>query len=393
MSIALDVPVTQDLELATLRTLNYDWSVLLRGVWSDPRFNAPEIHPEWRQEFQEELLQLKADGTNNSPPGWMIVGPGGSGKTHFLSTCRQQAVAQRYGFVLVDMTDVRSFWGTVLQGYIDSLQQEYADGKFQQQILIEKFLATLPMNVPVETAMKKIREYPVETLAAQVGKVVEIIRRQHPQETLQHHDIIRELLAMTSHDSSIAAAGLNWLNAGQVDEEIRRQLGFTKSQEEPRRIVKALSWMMSLCGPTVVAFDQLDPIVQQLDPAARSAQDLDSQGQAALAIISEIAHGLRSMREYTYDTLTVVACLDVTLETLRKYTISTWQAGFQEPHVLKTLTSSEAARATSVSARRGRLRKTGMMPPSPTWPIAASALVEIAGQTPRELLQLCDAHP
>ena len=35
-------------------------------------------------------------------------------------------------------------------------------------------------------------------------------------------------------------------------------------QEQPSKIVEALSWFMSLSGPMVLAFDQLDPIVTQL---------------------------------------------------------------------------------------------------------------------------------
>jgi hypothetical protein len=377
--------------LALLRAINYDWTMHLRSVWTDPPYDAADIHARLRRDFQLRLDELKQDSSSNAPLGWLVVGAAGSGKTHWLSICRQQAVAREMGFVLVDMTDVRSFWSTVLQGFLDSLQQEYTAGEFQQQVLLRKFLKLFQFNVTAERALQLLPTMPGAKLAEMIGKVVAVVRKRHPVEALQHQDVIRAILATNSNDAAIAAAGLSWLNANQVDDGMRSMLAFTKAQEEPIRIVKALSWMMSLCGPTVLAFDQLDPIVAQLDPAAQS-QQLDAQGQTALAIIQEIANGMGAMFDTTYRTLTVVSCLDATLELLKRHTLKSWRDRFLEPRELATISSAEAAVSILHPRVAAACRKVGAAMPSQIWPLASTALDHIGGLSPRELLRLCNAH-
>lgn len=379
-------------ELAALRAINYDWTMHLQNVWTDPHYDSPEIHTQLRQEFQNRLDEFNKDRSVHSPLGWLVIGAAGTGKTHWLSICRQQAVARQISFVLVDMTDVRSFWDTVLQGYLDSLQQEYTAGKFQQQVLIERFLQTVGLREPVETALKKLREYPRDRLAHNIDAVLAIIQTRYPQ-SIRHHDVIRALLAMVSHEAGVAAAGFSWLSANPVDEDCRKLLGFIKAQEEPRQIVRALSWMMSLCSPTVLAFDQLDPIVAQLDPAAQAdGKEMGVEGLRALSIIQEIANGLGIMRDATYRTLTLVCCLDTTISALRRYTNKSWQDRFHESISLNPIKSADAAASLLYPRVLAGCQSVGFSPPSQVWPLSQQALNEVDGQTPRELLKICESH-
>ncbi|MGE3775672.1 MAG: AAA family ATPase, partial [Pirellulaceae bacterium] len=380
-------------DLAALRAIDFDWTMHLRSVWTDPPYDSAEIHTGLRDEFQERLDDLNEEANPNSPLGWLLVGAAGSGKTHWLSVCRRHAVGRGVGFILVDMTDVRDFWSTVLQGYLDSLQQEYEPGKFQQQSLLEKFLGLFKFDVPVERALELLPEFPRDRLAEKISAMVGVIRRRHPAEAAKHQDVIRAVLATTSNDPAASAAGLNWLNANPMDDDMRRLLGFAKPQEEPRRIVTALSWMMSLCGPTVLAFDQLDPIVAQLDPAAQAdSRELKPEGLRALSIIQEIANGLGALRDATYRTLAVVSCLETTLHALRRYTLQSWQDRFEEARFFASLSSSETAASLLFPRVEAGCRTAGFKPPYPTWPVAPQALRQVQGQSPRELLKVCEAH-
>ncbi|WP_397569177.1 ATP-binding protein [Schlesneria sp. T3-172] len=388
-------PPKQDaaLELAALREINYDWTMHLRSVWADAAYDSSEIHTRLRDEFQRRLDSLKVDKSANSPLGWLLVGSAGCGKTHFLSVCRQQAAARGISFVLVDMTDVRDFWSTVLQGYLDSLQVEYIPGQFQQRTLLEKFLKLIDYDVTAERALGRFAEFSQQQHAQQVTAVVTAIRKIHPREAAMYQDVIRAILATTSHDPSVSAAGLSWINANPVDDEMRKLLGFTKNQEEPIRIVKALSWMMSLCGSTVVAFDQLDPIVAQLDPAAQAGGiESTPEGLRALSIIQEISKGLSAMFDQTYRTLTVVSCIESTLAALRKYSIQSWQDRFEDARLLPSLNNAEVAASLLFPRTTAGCRSMGFNPPYPTWPVSPRALRNISGVSPRELLKTCERH-
>jgi hypothetical protein len=394
MSTIVAEPAKQksSLELEALRAIDYDWTMHLQSVWCDPPFDSSELHTRLRQEFQNRLDKLNKERLPQSPLGWLVVGTAGTGKTHWLSVCRQQAVARDIFFVLVDMTDVRSFWDTVLQGYLDSLQHEYIAGKFQQQVLIERFLKTVGLRQSVETALRKLRDYPREQLAHNIDIILGAIRTKYPQ-SIRHLDVIRALLAMVSHDPGVAAGGFSWLSANPVDEECRKLLGFSRAHEEPREIIRALSWMMSLCSPTVLAFDQLDPIVAQLEPAAQAeGQDADVEGRA-LSIIQEIANGLGAMRDATNWTLTIVSCLEATLNLLRKRTLATWSDRFVEPaKTLETIQTGSAAESIIYPRVKVACESVGFKMPTPSWPLSQEALAEIDGQTPRELLKICELH-
>ncbi len=380
-------------DLAALRAINYDWTMPLRSVWTDPPFDAPEIHSALREDVQVRLGELAASGAQQSPLGILVVGEAGSGKTHWLSICRKEAFARGFGFVLVDMTDVRSFWNTVLQGYLDSLQQEYSNGRFQQSILHERFLGQFTFTKPLDYVLERLETLSGEKLAKTISDVINEMRRRKPIEATRHHDVIRAILATTSNDPAINSAGLSWLNANPVDDSMRALLGFAKAPEDPIRIVKGLSWVMSLCGPTVLAFDQLDPIVAQLDPAAQ-AQGLapDAEAQTALAIIREIANGLAAMFDQTYRTLTVVSCLEATLSALERYAIQSWRHRFHEPFTLKSMSGATAAAAVLRPRVAAGCQSVEFEPPTPVWPVAARALESIQGVTPRELLRICNAH-
>ena len=57
--------------------------VVLPGL----RFQT-ELNADLRSEFAERLLALRQQQSTKSPLGWVVIGSGGSGKTHWLSICR-----------------------------------------------------------------------------------------------------------------------------------------------------------------------------------------------------------------------------------------------------------------------------------------------------------------
>jgi len=163
------------------------------------------------------------------------------------------------------------------------------------------------------------------------------------------------------------------------------------NREQPSKIVEALSWFMSLGGPMVLAFDQLDPIVTQLH--YRNQGDQTSEEQAtAQSIIVEIGSGLGSLRDMTRNTLTVISCVENTWEILGGTVLKTFIDRFQPPWRLSEIGNETAAQSLVRERLAVGYERSGFVPEYPTHPFRPEAFADLRHDTPREILKKCEAH-
>ncbi len=378
-------------QLDIVRRFDFDWAVSLDEVWNDDVWDEPSLHQATRAEFVQRLEEMNQSKRSSTPMGWIILGSGGSGKTHLLGRFRQETQRRDAAFILVDMTDVRNFWATVLQGFILSLQKEYRDGLFQHQFLLHKMIGRMARSTPVAELLKNLSQQKTDNLAHFANKVLSALRVTRPAEVLEHQDVVRALICLNSSDFSIANLGMTWLQGLEIDEADRRVLGFQAAARDPIAIVKALSWLISLCGPTVLAFDQLDAIVSQHAASAASEGD-DEVAEASRSIIRDVGAGLGSLRDHTYRTLVAVSCLESTWHALNEVSLSTFLDRFdQPPHRLDIIKTHAAAKGVVQSRLAPAFKAARFNPPYSTWPFRPESL-EKTLLTPRELLKLCKRH-
>src|SRR5947209_925696 len=159
-------------ELDVMRAIDFDWTMSLSGVWNDAAWDVPDLHAHVRAEFGAKLKSMRNQPQVGSPLGWVIVGPGGAGKTHLLGAFRREAMRLQAGFVLVDMTDVRDFWETVLQGYLDSLQQLYEGGRFQHQSLLGNLIQRVGSSKPISEIVSILAQRKSTALINDINKVL-----------------------------------------------------------------------------------------------------------------------------------------------------------------------------------------------------------------------------
>ncbi len=375
-----------DKEIQALRKVNLDWTVMLQDVWRDPVGDVPALHQDIREQFDSTLGSLTSSSMASSPTGWVIVGRGGTGKTHLLGRFRAECARQKVCFVLVDMTDVRDFWDTVLLGYFTSLQ-EVVGRRPQYERLIAAFFGILQFAEPTQAIINRLRAIDSAKLRPAMNKVLGTVHRRMPAEVNLFGDVVRALVALNSNDYNVANVGSAWLQGEEIDADGKKMLGMTRAKERSSNIVRGLSWLMSLGGASVVALDQLDPIVTQLN--------LHHGGQestAALSIINKLGAGLSELRDVTRRTLIVVSCVDQTWKALQVFTPKQFTDRYHPPQILGPLNSRQTV-AALLSERTGPpFHESGFEPPYPTWPFTESFLDEVALDSPREILKKCQLH-
>ncbi|ADE14624.1 ATPase-like protein [Nitrosococcus halophilus Nc 4] len=414
-----------------LKAVNFDWTMQLKSVWDDLAFHTPGLHENLRTELIE-ILQNRAGSNGQNPLGQVITGPAGAGKTHFLGTLRQEVAPLPAWFVLVDMTDVKDFWETVLLGYTSSLQQTISGNRPQfhdllanllspeikapnirrtfhragsqpapspglVQRLITLLLRRKPQHREVADAPptpRQIAEYGDEDLARVMRHTLNRLSKQYPEEIREHQDALRALMLLNSNDLERSNVGYSWLQGMPIDQTDRQLFGFLWPQREASEIVKSLSWLMSLHRPTLLAFDQLDAIVAQhhLTAGAKSTAPMTAEQGASQAIIEGIADGLMAIRDTVYRTLTVLACLEASWEILRQGSLTSATDRFDSPHTLAPINNATLAEEIVTLRLAEAYRAQGFKPPYASWPFQPQVFASAATLLPRELLKRCEEH-
>jgi hypothetical protein len=192
--------IDEQLALQALKEANFDSTTNIKSVWRDSKYDVGSLHEKERQRIINELERLKASEDFTSPIGIVFVGAGGTGKTHLLSAIRKYAFSQNIGFVLADMTAVvNSFWDTVLQGYVNSLQEGGIDGTPQFKRIIESLIDLTDSPTSVEQLAKA----PAQTLNKEIQAILAVLAIKERQRTVRFRDVIRAILLLNSDDIAI----------------------------------------------------------------------------------------------------------------------------------------------------------------------------------------------
>jgi len=217
----------------------------------------------------------------------------------------------------------------------------------------------------------------------------------HPGETTRHQHVIRAFVAMHSSDFTIAGLALSWLQGHAIQEPDLHTLGLALSPHKPIDVVRGLSWFMSIASPTVLALDQLDPIVSQLNIAtqAETKETVPDELLVARAIIERISAGLGALRDVTSRTLVFVSCLEATWRFLAERAQLAPNADrFEPPRALTAINSGALAAALVRGRVTPAFEQAHFDPPYATWPFKDTAFRDVAGLSPRQLLKLCHRH-
>ncbi|GAA4575178.1 DUF87 domain-containing protein [Planotetraspora kaengkrachanensis] len=325
-----------------------------------------------------------ARSSGTSPIGLVVEGQRGVGKTHLLGWVREKVQEEGGYFFLVELFDAGTFWVNVVNSMMDNLSREL-DGESQLKAFLRRISSQVGVSRMVRRAV--IGDTPVTAEALDV--FIEALRGFDGHIGRESQDVARALVLRASkdpHNQDVADA----LLYSQPEEEPgdRARWGIRRGARFPQEIVRDLSRLLALTGPSVIAVDQIDALV-----STATTRTLDRTGDWREAlVVDQVAGGLMALREVTRRTLTVLSCIPATWALIRTNATDTVQDRFRRPVQLKAVPDAETGRALVERRLGAHYRSVGFRPPHPSWPVRPSAFDSVPGLTPRQILMRIDAH-
>lgn len=370
--------MTED-EQRALAALRFEWTWSPADIWDDSPFHVDGMHPAVEREVLAGVRQARAS-RQVSPIGVVLRGQRGSGKTHLLGWVRRQVQRESGYFFLVDLDQADTFWANVQSSVRRDLLRSTENGDSQLVVLLRR-LATLAGLPAAGVAAVTGAATPTKR---DLDALIMGLRGVDPQVALECQDTLRALVLYAAPDISLVLLADDFLNSlDEASQGERFGWGLRPGAMSPEYIVREVSWLLALTGPTVFAMDQLDSI------AKRSTQP-DQSANLSLAQVSE---GMMALRDNTRRTLSVVSCIPATWIQLKDNGVATAGDRFRELPHLDRIADAAIAREFVVQRLAAPYREIDFVPPRPTWPVTEEAFLGIGGKfTPRLLLQRIDAH-
>ncbi|WP_332461427.1 ATP-binding protein [Amycolatopsis aidingensis] len=307
------------------------------------------------------------------------------GKTHLLGGVRQLVQGEGGYFFLIDLTAGAAFWEDVAEAMRSELLRKSGDGELQLTKLLRRLCDRAEVPAPVVKSI--LGEGPLAL--ADLHRFVGALRQVDAQVAVECGDTIRALVLYASTDSK-HIIGKHYLAGLPEDNDGERAAWDLQSQPKPRRaLVTDMSRVLALTGPSVVAIDQLDSLVD------RTSSIIDEQVTDAETVseLGLIADGLMQLRETTRRTLSIVACLPNTWKLLNSVATDTVADRFTDAPILSAVADPQFARELVRKWLDVIYQRIDFTPPHPTWPVAPSAFGGTwHTYTPRQLLRRVQAH-
>jgi hypothetical protein len=240
-------------ELQALQNADFGWVRSLDSVWSD---EATDAGP--NEDLVDGMIAELAGLTQSpNPPGRVLLGQAGIGKTHLVSVLRRRAWAEGCWFAMLDVVGITDFWKSAALSFVTSLLQAMPNGQRQHEAVI----SGVARRFKIEKEVNFVFANPTIEPKRLVDLLVKGLLKSDPANALNHQDVFRALALLRSHDLATVGIAHAWLQGYDADEAMRKSLGFLKEPPSPVEIVRGLMWIMALAGPTMIAIDQIDGVL------------------------------------------------------------------------------------------------------------------------------------
>jgi hypothetical protein len=366
-------------ELAALAALRFNWTRTLNDVWAPAPFHVEGLHAEVSHDISRALAEADTGAAN--PLGIVIQGQRGVGKTHLLGWTREQA--QRAGgyFFLVGDLSAKAFWEELLGCVVEQLLP-LPDGSRDQ---LRRLLTALADRAGLDPVLRDAVTGQTAPNPVTLRVFIRELRRIDPRIGLICQDTARALVLLASPDQDDQDVGYYFMTGNEVNLEDRRRWSINATRSVPRLLVTELSRLLALTGPTVIAIDQVDALIDELVGQATEL-GLRSPG------LSEMGTGLMTLRDRTFRTLTILSALPESWNAIRTYGTDAVVDRFSVPRQLRNIPSADIGRLMIEKRFGADYARAGFKPPYPTWPVRPEAFDDAGRYSARALLKRVEAH-
>ncbi|MDG4803774.1 DUF87 domain-containing protein [Micromonospora sp. WMMD980] len=379
--------MTGDEQRRALAALRFNWAPTPDDVWKPTPFHVEGLHHDVVTTVLDSFAEAQASA-DSSPVGVAVLGQRGTGKTHLIGTVRQQVQRRGGFFFLVELLEARTFWQRTAISMLEGLVRSMPDGTTQ----LRTFLRRLADEVGAPRTVRRAVTGETELSRSTLDAFVDLIRKKDRQIGTECQDTARALVLYAAEQSTVQDIGYDFLSSMDEEEPGQRAgWGLRRSRRAPQEVVRDISRLLAVVGPTVVAVDQIDLMIAQSVKATNQEVRGDADWQTSL-LLEQVASGLMALRETTRRTLSVVSCLPQTWRSIQQQATDTVQDRFREAASLKEIPTVEVGRELVEKRFAVLFESIGFTPPHATWPVHPDAFREVVGFTPRELLRRIDAH-
>ncbi|WP_018658283.1 helicase HerA domain-containing protein [Actinomadura flavalba] len=377
-----------DAERRALRHIasGLDWAATAEHAWRPPPFHVEGLHRSAENLILDGIADAAAS-RDAGPLGVVVQGEGGSGKTHLLGWVRHRVERDGGYFFLVDFSAGGGFWEPTARAMVADLgRTTETTGDPQAVTLLRRLSDLAKLNEPATAAVTGVARCTAADLDALVGGLLPLDRRL----VLDFADTLRALVLYMAPDLRASQIGHAYLtSAEETAEGDRAAYGLNRRARTPQDVVRDLSAILALTGPSVIAVDQIDSLLAH---SAKTTGDAGTPEDPQDDVIEEVAGGLMALRHSTRRTLCVVACLGSSWRLVENRAVNTVKDRFRTALRLGTVGDAATARALVERRVAASLDGTGFTPPHPTWPVHPDAFATVTGYTPRALLKQVYDH-
>ncbi|GIF20894.1 DNA helicase HerA-like ATPase [Actinoplanes tereljensis] len=374
-----------DDERRALAALRFNWAPTPDDVWRPAPFHVPGLHHTVVRTVLDGVRDAK-DSTDSSPIGVAILGQRGTGKTHLLGAVREQVQAEDGYFFLVSLLETSAFWRSTALSVLDGLARPSTGGGTQ----LTTFLRRLGDLVKAPRTVRRAIAGESELTRPAIDAFIDLIRKHDRQVGTESQDTARALALYAADQPRIQDIGYQFLCSNDEEEPgDRAAWGMRRGKRSAQEVVRDISRLLALTGPTLIAVDQIDLLIAQ-SAKASDRRGAETDWQQAL-LLEQIAGGLMALRETTRRALSVVTCLPKTWTDISTEATDTVPDRFTTAEHLRRLPSAAIGREL-VERRFASLFADDFTPPYPSWPVRPAAFEQAVNFTPRELLRVIDNH-
>jgi GTPase SAR1 family protein len=367
-------------------------------IWIPDPFDVETIHAESRATF--ESLLARASGTNRPEHGQtlLLLGEGGSGKTHLMRAFRHEThrSGQGYFAYLQMTTTVDNYYRYMLSNVVDSLEKPYLPNETTTGLtrlargLLDR-IEVVDDNERVKLC-SEVLEQPAE-LADLVHRIADLAVQSPKLPGIDKHlDLVRALLYLLSNDRRVRPRVLKWLRCEDLSNYDRDLIDLVPrtSPESALQTIAGLGAMMAAVDGSalVICADQLEEILDQV-PGGTMEQRAEPFRQAINALVN--------VADRVPNAVVVISCISSLFDAAKDYLPKPKLDRIMRPAGFSTLKSSRSTEEISqlVSRRLEWLYDEKNSPfdaQEPTFPFTLDVLSKLAGLSTRLMLDKLRSH-